>query len=153
MKFTAVTESNNRINYLDITIYRTLTNWMTSIYRKPTVTDTIILYSSNHPAQHKYAAIRILRKRLKTYHLHKNEFNEEINTIYDIMLNNGFPIHTHKIPTHRHLTSTSDRQQTTPHINGSPLQTMAKRPHLLQTCSKRQTRGSHCEQTTPFRNY
>jgi len=71
MKFTAETESSNSINYLDITIHKTPTNWVTSIYRKPTYTDTIIPYSSNHPAQNKYAAIRFLYNRLNTYHLHK----------------------------------------------------------------------------------
>jgi len=99
MKFLEETESNNKTNYLDITIHRTPTNWVTSIYRKLTFTDTIIPYSSNQPAQHKYAAIRFLYNRLDTYHLHKNENKEEIDTIHDIMLNNGFPIHTH---THTH---------------------------------------------------
>jgi len=108
MKFTAETESSNSINYLDITIHKTPTNWVTSIYRKPT--DTIIPYSSNHPAQHKYAAIRFLYNRLNTYHLHKKEYHDEINTIHAIMLNNVFPTHTHKTPTHRHSTTTSDRQ-------------------------------------------
>ena len=60
MKFTAETEPDNRINFLDITIYRTPTNWVISIHRKPTFTDTIIPYTSNHPAQHKYGAIRFL---------------------------------------------------------------------------------------------
>ena len=73
MKFTAETESNNnKINSLDITIHRTPTNWVTSIYRKPPFTDTIIPYSSNHPDQLKYAAIRFLYNRLNTYRLHKN---------------------------------------------------------------------------------
>ena len=74
---------------------------MTSIYRKPTFTDTIIPYSSNHPAQHKYAAIRFLYNRLNTYNLHKEEYKGETNTIQDIMLNNGFPVHTHQLPTHK----------------------------------------------------
>jgi hypothetical protein len=52
MKFTAEKESDNRINFLDITLHRTTTNWVI-LHRKPTFTDTIILYTSNHPAQHK----------------------------------------------------------------------------------------------------
>jgi hypothetical protein len=51
LKFTAELETNNRINYLDITIHRTPTHWRMSIYRKPTFTDTIIPYTSNHPIQ------------------------------------------------------------------------------------------------------
>jgi len=109
MKFTAETEPNNSINYLNITIQKTLTNWVTSIYRKPTFTDTIIP-SSNHPAQHKYTVIRDLHNRLNTYYLQKKEYNEEMNSIHVIMLNNGFPIHTHKTPTCKHPTMTSDTQ-------------------------------------------
>ena len=97
MKFTAETESNNRINYLDITIHRTPTNWVTSIYKKPTFTDTTIPYSSNHTAQHKYAAIRFLYNtcKLNTYQLKENEYKEEEYTIRDILSNNGFPVYTH----------------------------------------------------------
>ena len=99
MKFTAETETDNKLNFLDVTIHRIPNNRKISIYRKPSFTDTIIPYSSNHPAQHKYAAIRFLHNRLNTYHLHKEEYNEEVNTIRGIMLNYGFAIHTHKIPT------------------------------------------------------
>jgi hypothetical protein len=60
LKFTAETEKNNTINYLDITIHRTPTHWKTSVYRKPTFTDTIIPHTSNHPIQHKYAAVKFL---------------------------------------------------------------------------------------------
>ena len=40
-----------------------------AIYRKPTFTDTIIPFNSNHPTQHKYAAVRHLYNRLNTYNL------------------------------------------------------------------------------------
>jgi hypothetical protein len=45
MRLTAETETDNKINYLDITIHRTPKNWKTSIYRKPTFTDGIIPYT------------------------------------------------------------------------------------------------------------
>jgi hypothetical protein len=145
IKFTTETESNNKIHYLDITIHRTPTNWVTSIYRKPTFTDTIIPYSSNHPTQHKYAAIRFLYNRLNTYNLHKEEYKGEIDTIHNIMLNNSFPVHTHTNlpPTDHPPTDPPPPLQmdkpALPHINGPPLHTLAKRPNSLQTYSKRQT--------------
>jgi len=98
MKFTAEPESDNQINFLDITICKTPTKQITSIYRKQSFTDSIIPYSSNHPPQHKHAAIRYLYNRLNTYHLQNEEYKEELDTIYDIMLNNGFPVHTHISP-------------------------------------------------------
>ena len=35
LKFTAETETDNMINYLDVTVHRTPTDWKISIYRKP----------------------------------------------------------------------------------------------------------------------
>ena len=98
LKFTAETQTN-KINYLDTTIHKTPTNWKISIYRKPTFTDTIIPYTSNHAAQHKYTAVRFLYNRLNTYNLHEDEYKTEENIIQNIMYNNTFPIQPHKPPT------------------------------------------------------
>ena len=49
LNFTAEAESDNKINYLDVTIHSTPISWKTAIYRKPTFTETIIPYSTNHP--------------------------------------------------------------------------------------------------------
>jgi len=59
----------------------------------------------NHPPQHKHAAIRYVYNRLNTYHLQNDEYGEEFDTIH-IMLNNGFPVHTHNAPTPRQPTMT-----------------------------------------------
>ena len=71
LPFTAEVERDQSINYLDISIHKTPNNLRTSIYRKPTFTDTIISYISNHPTQHKYkyAAIKFLSNRLYSYEL------------------------------------------------------------------------------------
>jgi hypothetical protein len=53
--------------------------------RKPTFTDTIILYTSNNPTQHKYAAIRYLYNRLHTYQLNNDAWNWEMNFIHNIL--------------------------------------------------------------------
>jgi hypothetical protein len=66
LDFTAETETDNKIHYLDITIHRTSKNWNISIYRKPTFTDTIIPYTSNNPTQHKFTAVRFMYNRLNT---------------------------------------------------------------------------------------
>jgi hypothetical protein len=88
------------------------TNWKTSIYKKPTFTDMIIPYISNHPAQHKYAAIRFLYNRLNTYNLQKEEFKTEASIIQNIMHNNAFPILPHKPLTPKPTTSVLDKQMT-----------------------------------------
>jgi hypothetical protein len=71
LSFTAETEQNQSLNNLDITIHRTTSGLKTSVYRKPTFTDTIIPYTSNHPPAHKFAAIKYLYNRLDMYHMQK----------------------------------------------------------------------------------
>jgi len=69
LQFTAELEKDINLNYLDISLHRTPTDIKTSTYRKPTFTDTIIPYTSNHPTHHKYAAVRFLHNRLVAYNL------------------------------------------------------------------------------------
>jgi len=84
------------LNYLDISIHKTQNNIKTSIYRKPTFIDTIIPYTTSHPTQQKYAAIRFLYNKLNTYQLHNEEYHQEENIIHNILYNNSFPIHPQK---------------------------------------------------------
>jgi hypothetical protein len=74
LRFAAELEHNNKIKYLDTTVHKTQHNIKISIYRKPTSFDTIIPYTSNHPIQLKYAAIKFLYNRLNTYQLHSEEY-------------------------------------------------------------------------------
>jgi len=89
------------LNDLDISIHRTPNDWKISIYRKPTFTGTIIPYTSNHPTQHKYAAIKFLYNRLHSYDLQKDEYRQEENIIHNILHNNSFSINTLKPSDHR----------------------------------------------------
>ena len=100
LQFTKETEHDNKLNYLDITIHKTPTNVNISIFRKPTFTDTIIPYNSNHPPQRKYAAIRFLNNRLDSYQLQEAEHQQEMNIIHNILQNNSFPIHPRTPKTH-----------------------------------------------------
>jgi hypothetical protein len=88
LQFTKETEHNNKLNYLDLTIHKTPTNMNISVLRKPTFTDTITPYTSNHLPQHKYAAIRFLYNRLHSYQLHETEYQREENIIQNILQNN-----------------------------------------------------------------
>jgi hypothetical protein len=97
--FTAEIERDNNINYLDISIHKTPKELKTSIFRKPTVTDTIIPYTSNHPTQHKDTAVRFLYNRLNLYNLQEEEYEKELNIIHNILHNNSFPI----LPYKQHL--------------------------------------------------
>jgi len=71
MKFSLQKETNNSINFLDITIHKNHGNISFSAYRKPTTTDTIILKDSCHSQEHKQAVIRYLFTRMNNYHLER----------------------------------------------------------------------------------
>jgi hypothetical protein len=112
LQFTAETAQDSSINYLDLSIHRTPHNVRIAIHRKPTFTDTIIPYSSNHPPQHKYAAVRYLYNRLHTYQLQQDDYNHKENMIHNILHNNSFPIRPHIHPKKRALTQTQDSSTT-----------------------------------------
>jgi hypothetical protein len=107
--FTKENEQNNQLNYLDITIHRQQTKIKISIYRKPTYTDSIIPFTSNHPTQQKYAAIRFLQNRLNAYNLQTDEIRKEENIIRNILYNNAFQLQTQ--PANKHPTRTQTKTQ------------------------------------------
>jgi len=109
LRFTAETEDDCILNYLDLSIRRTPTDLKTAIFRKPTFTYTIIPFTSNHLMQHKYAAVRYLYNRLESYNLQQREYQQELNIIHNILHNNSFPIKPHK------PTTPNPNKQETPH--------------------------------------
>jgi hypothetical protein len=96
LQFTEETEQNNAVNYLDITIHKTPTNINISIFRKPTFTDTLIIYTFIHPIEQKYAAIRFLYNRLNSYHSHRKEYRQKENIIHNILHISSYPLLPHK---------------------------------------------------------
>ena len=116
LQFTQEVEQNNTIIYLDITIHKTPVNIKISIYRKPTFTDTIIPYTSNHPTQHKYAAVRFLYNCLEAYQLHTAEYQHEENIIHNILHNNSFPI----LPRKPYPSPPSQPEKLLHHLTQSP---------------------------------
>lgn len=101
--FTMEIEQNRSINFLDLTIQRTYSNSFTfSIFHKPTTTDSIIPYSSNHPPQHKFAFFHSAFHRLLSLPLSQDAFHCELNFIKQVAFNNGFPMHTINKIYHKH---------------------------------------------------
>jgi hypothetical protein len=83
-------EQDNKINFLDITIYRKDTKVSYSISRKQTATSTTIHSTSCHPNEHKMAAFNYLFNRINCYPLTHNNKNNEMNIIKQIMYENGY---------------------------------------------------------------
>jgi hypothetical protein len=83
-------ETQNRINYLDITITKEHNNLTFDIYCKPTTTDSIIHNDSCHPNEHKKSATNYLINRMNTYPLTQENKENELTIINEILKNNGY---------------------------------------------------------------
>jgi hypothetical protein len=69
------TESNNKINLLDLSIVRTCKNLKFGIFIKPTTTDIMIHSMSCHSIEYKFAGINYLINRITTYPISKQNFD------------------------------------------------------------------------------
>jgi hypothetical protein len=82
-------ETQNSINYLDMTIIKEHNKLTFNIYRKPTTTDSIIHNDSCHPNKHIRSAINYLLNRMNTYPLTQGNKDREVTIINEI-LKNGY---------------------------------------------------------------
>ena len=149
LRFTAETEDDCTLNYLDLSIRITPTGLRTAIFRKPTFTDTIIPFNSNHPIQHKYATVRYLYNRLESYSLQQSEYQQELNVIHNILHNNTFPIKPHKPTTpnpNKHVTTHTTQRWANFTYTGKKL-------HTSQTSLKERTSGLHSVPHTRWPTY
>jgi hypothetical protein len=92
LKFTMEKETNDQINFLDLTIQKekNKNTFTTKVYRKPTATDCIIPADSCHPQEHKHAAIHHMINRINSYNLTVEDKENENNTIEQILYNNKY---------------------------------------------------------------
>ena len=97
LTFTIELEKDNILNFLDISILQCQNTLEFKIFRKHTATDVIIPSTSNHPREHKEAAIRYLLHRCHTYPISEQYRQVELNTIYHILHANQYSPHIAKI--------------------------------------------------------
>jgi hypothetical protein len=74
LHFTAETERDNAINYLNISIRKTPPQLNNFCLQKTHL--HVLPYTCNHPTQHKYAAVKLLY-RLKLYGLQEQEYKHK----------------------------------------------------------------------------
>ena len=91
LEFKITEETNNSINYLDMTIIRSTKGMEISIYRKPTSTNITIQHTSNHPQDHKDAAYRYYINRMITLPNTEKARIQERKYIFSTAQHNGFP--------------------------------------------------------------
>jgi len=91
LEFKIVTETDQSINYLDMTITRTSKDINIDIYRKPTNSNITIHQNTNHPQDHKDAAYRYYTNRMKELPNTKQAISLERISITEIARQNGYP--------------------------------------------------------------
>jgi len=64
IKLNPTHETNDKVNFLDLSITRKPTSLELDIYCKRTVTDNTIIFLSNHPLEHKLLAYRFFIDRM-----------------------------------------------------------------------------------------
>jgi hypothetical protein len=77
IQYTIETQTDNKLNCLDITIENKDNTFTFDIYIKPTTTDLIIHNDSCHPSEHKHSAIRYMINRMNTYHIPTDKKHKE----------------------------------------------------------------------------
>jgi hypothetical protein len=82
------TETDKKLNFLDISIYRTQRDLQFGIYRKPTATNTMIHNKSCHPREHKWSGIEYLINRLQKCPIVGKQDKKEV--IKHLLIVNGY---------------------------------------------------------------
>lgn len=85
--------SYEKINYLDITIYKNTTEqrFETTIFRKPTYSNTLLHFSSVHPIHQKKALVKGQGVRLARMISENHEFLDQIKILKGMLINRGYP--------------------------------------------------------------
>ena len=91
IQFNPTIESNNYVNFLDLSITRGPTCLGISIFCKPTSTDTTINFLSNHLLEYKMAAYRFLIRRMLSLPLDKEQQYKEWQHILHTAHSNKIP--------------------------------------------------------------
>lgn len=91
IQFTHEIETNESINYLDLTIKKQDNCLKYSIYRKLTTTDTTIAADSHHPWVQKMSAYNYYVNRMLTVPMDDADYQRELNIVKYIAHSNGYP--------------------------------------------------------------
>jgi hypothetical protein len=132
IKLNPTHETNNNVNFLDISITRKPTSLQLDIYRKPTATDTTTNILSNHPLEHKLAAYKFFKNRMLSLPLNDIQRHKEWKNIKLNAHKNDIPIHILKKLRH----STQKPQPSTQPHSFRKRHEMGHLHTLLTACQK-----------------
>ena len=90
IQFTMEIQCEGKLNFLDLQLSTNEGSIQYNIYRKPTTTDAIIPNNSKQSITIKHAALRSLVHRLEIIPMSVTNYNQELDTIIQIAINNGY---------------------------------------------------------------
>ena len=90
LRFTHEKESNHSLPFLDVLVERHDSEWLTSVYRKPTFTGQYLRWNSFSPQKRKINLIGTLVHRAFKI-CSKSKLDSELGKIRLILLQNGYP--------------------------------------------------------------
>ena len=90
LRFTYEKESNHSLPFLDVLVERHDSEFLTSVYRKPTFTGQYLRWNSFSPQKRKINLIGTLVHRAFMI-CSKSKLNQELGKIRSILLKNGYP--------------------------------------------------------------
>ena len=120
LRFTYEKESNHSLSFLDVLVERNDSEFLTSVYRKPTLTGQYLRRNSFSPQKRKINLIGTLVHRAFMI-CFKSKLDPELGKIHSILLENGYPKHAINSAFKRKL------QQ----LNSNPVHTVKKCPVYL----------------------
>ena len=91
IRFTIEHEKNSRLAFLDTTVYRGLTGFHTTLYRKPTFTGVYLHWTSLTSRKYKLGLIYCLLDRIWKICDEESERESEIIKLKEILLRNEYP--------------------------------------------------------------
>ena len=120
LRFTFEKESNHSLPFLDVLVERHDSEFLTSVYRKPTFTGQYLRWNSFSPQKRKINLIGTLVHRAFMI-CSKSKLDQELGKIRSILLENGYP--------ERVINSAFKRKLQ--QINSNPVHTVKKCPVYL----------------------
>ena len=90
LRFTAESEHDNRLPFMDVLVYRSDNIFLRSVYRKPTFTGLYTRWDSFGPNQPKIALIKSLTSRAVRI-CSVSKLSDEVATLKELFSKNGYP--------------------------------------------------------------
>ena len=92
LRFTTELSNNNRINFLDVSIDATSSEFSTTVHRKPTDAGRCLSGTSLCPDRYKVSVVRAYVHRALKHCSTWELFNRELRHLKQLLSNNGYPI-------------------------------------------------------------